>query len=285
MATIDIAVDASNRAAFQAWNGSEGDYWADNVDLYDASLLRYNSVLFAAAGIKSADRVLDIGCGNGSTTCEAARRAPHGSALGVDLSARMIERGRARAASAGLDNAEFMQADAQIYPFAPSSFDQVISRTGVMFFGDPVAAFFNIARAVHQSGRLTLLVWQVDDHNPWLGEFVGATIGRQPPTDSPNNSETISFDRPHQVESLLNQTGFIDITFVLVSELINFGPNPETALRFVCGMGFVKSLLHALQESLRPQALDALRGSLEAHAVADGVLYPSAMWLIVGLRA
>src|SRR4029450_6598405 len=124
MATIDITVDASNRAAFQAWNGSEGDYWADNVDLYDASLRSYNSVLFAAAGIESADRVLDIGCGNGWTTWEAARGAPYGSGPGVDLTARMIERGRARAASARLGNAEFMQADAQIYPFAPSSFNQ-----------------------------------------------------------------------------------------------------------------------------------------------------------------
>ena len=220
MVTTDIAVDPSNRAVYQAWNGSEGDYWTENAELYDASLARYDPFFFGAAAITPTDRVLDIGCGNGSTTCEAARRAPQGSALGVDLSARMIERARTRAAAAGLGNAEFLQADVQIYPFAPRSFDQVISRTGGMWFGDPITAFSNIAHCLRRSGRLTLLVWQDD-----------------------------------------------------------------AAFRFVRGIGFVKSLFDAVEESRRRQALDALRESLESHTVADGVLYPSAMWLIVGRRA
>jgi SAM-dependent methyltransferase len=285
MATIDIAVDPSNRAAFQAWNGSEGDHWVDNDELYEAGLARYGSIFFAAADIRPGDRVLDVGCGNGSTTCEAARRAAYGSALGVDLSARMIERGRHRAVAAGLGNVEFLQADAQIHPFAPTSFDQVISRTGVMFFGEPTAAFSNIARAIRRSGRLTLLVWQDDDHNPWIGEFAGAIDGRQSQPQAPDDSAVISFARPDQVESLLTCTGFVDIRFDPVSKPISFGPDPETAFRFVRDTGFVKSLLDAFEESMRPQALDALRESLETHAVADGVLYPSAMWLIIARRA
>jgi predicted ester cyclase len=90
----------------------------------------------------------------------------------------MIERARGHAAAAGLGNAEFLQADAQIHPFAASSFDQVISRTGAMFFGDLVAAFSNVAQALRRSGRLTPLVWQDDDHNPWVGEFLRVTTRR-----------------------------------------------------------------------------------------------------------
>jgi ubiquinone/menaquinone biosynthesis C-methylase UbiE len=129
-------------------------------ELYDAGLARYDPFFLAAAAIAPTDRVLDIGCGNGSTTCEAARRASQGSALGVDLSARMIERAMTRATAAGLGNAQFLQADAQIYPFPAGYFDQAISRTGVMFFGDPAAAFSDIRRALRSAGRLTLLVWQ-----------------------------------------------------------------------------------------------------------------------------
>jgi hypothetical protein len=160
----------------------------------------------------------------------------------------------------------------------------VISRTGVMFFGDPTAAFSNIAGAIRRSGRLTLLVWQDDDHNPWIGEFVRATVGRQARTQAPDNTAAVSFDHPDQVGWLLTHTGFVDITLDPVFEPISFGPDPETAFPFVRGIGFVKSLLDTVQECLRARALDALRESLEAHAVADGVLYPSAMWLIVGRR-
>ena len=285
MVTTDIAVDPSNRAAYQAWNGSEGDYWAENDELYDAGLAAYDPSFFAAAAITSTDRVLDIGCGNGWTTCAAARRAAQGSALGVDLSAQMIERARARAVAAGLGNAEFLQADAQIYPFAPRSFDQAISRTGVMWFGDPVMAFSNIAHSLTRSGRLTLLVWQNDDQNPWIAEFVGATVRALPQTDVLDNTEAISFDRPDQVEALLVRAGFVDIAFDPLFEPISFGPDLVTAFRFVRGIGFVKSLLAAVEESQRLQALDALRESLESHTVAAGVHYPSAMWLIRGRRA
>jgi SAM-dependent methyltransferase len=285
MVTTDIAVDPSNRAAYQAWNGSEGDYWAENDELYDASLAGYDPSFFAAAAIAPTDRILDIGCGNGSTTCEVARRAAEGSALGVDLSAPMVERARARAVAAGLANAEFLQADAQIYPFAPRSFDQAISRTGVMWFGDPITAFSNIADSLTRSGRLTLLVWQADDQNPWIAEFVGATVRTLPLPDRPDDREAISFDRPDQVESLLVRAGFVDIAFDPLFEPISFGPDLETAFRFVRGIGFVKSLLDAVEESLRPQAVAALRESLQSHTVADGVLYSSAMWLIRGRRA
>jgi SAM-dependent methyltransferase len=286
MVTTDIAIDPSNRAAFQAWNEEEGDYWADNDDLYDAGLARYDPAFFAAAGVAPTDRVLDIGCGNGSTTCEAARRAPHGTALGVDLSARMIERARARATVAGLANVQFLQADAQIYPFPVGVFDQVISRTGVMFFGDPATAFCNIGRSLRRSGRLTLLVWQDDDHNPWIADLIKAVSDRPPPTpDSAADSNRMSFDRPDQVEMLLTRSGFVDITFDPLSELLSFGPDTETAFRFARGIGFIMSMISALHNGQRPRALNALRQSLGAHTVADGVLYPSAMWLISGRRA
>ena len=54
---------------------------------YDAELRRHNEVLRRACGVQPGEHVLDIGCGSGQTTCEAARLARGGSALGVDISA------------------------------------------------------------------------------------------------------------------------------------------------------------------------------------------------------
>jgi SAM-dependent methyltransferase len=106
------------------------------------------------------DRILDIGCRTGQTTRDAARAAVEGSALAVDLSSEMIALARRLAAAEGVANARFEQADVQIHPFAPAAFDVAIPRTGAMFFGDPVAAFRNIAGALRPSCRLALMAWQ-----------------------------------------------------------------------------------------------------------------------------
>ena len=71
------------------------------ADHYDAELRRHNERLRAATGIVPTDQVLDIGCGAGQTTCDAARAAVQGSALGVDVSDAMLERARRRTAEEG----------------------------------------------------------------------------------------------------------------------------------------------------------------------------------------
>jgi ubiquinone/menaquinone biosynthesis C-methylase UbiE len=155
-----VTADPSNTEQLRAWDGGEGAYWAANADRFDRGVAAYHGRFLAAAGIGNTDHVLDIGCGTGQTTRDAARAAASGSALGVDLSSQMIGHARRRAAQDGIANARFEQADAQIYPFAAGAFDVAISRTGAMFFGDPAAAFGNIGRALRPAGRLTLLTWQ-----------------------------------------------------------------------------------------------------------------------------
>jgi len=89
--------------------------------------------------------VVDIGCGTGLTTREAAHLAAPGCVVGVDVSERMLERARELTAA---DNVRYVLADAQVHPFDPAGFDVAISRFGTMFFNDPAAAFANkIGRA------------------------------------------------------------------------------------------------------------------------------------------
>ena len=137
----------------------------DPADFYDAELARHNRHLQIAAGVGADDRVLDIGCGAGQTTREAARAAAQGEAVGVDVSAEMLEVARRRSASEGLRNVAFEQADAQSHIFPPASFDLCISRFGVMFFANPAAAFANIGRAMRPGARLVWMVWQSRERN------------------------------------------------------------------------------------------------------------------------
>ncbi|MGC1754044.1 MAG: class I SAM-dependent methyltransferase, partial [Trebonia sp.] len=145
-----------NTAQAEAWNGYEGEHWAANDDRYDIVNSGFNEPLLDAAGIGETSRVLDVGCGNGKLTRLAASRAPHGQATGLDLSGPMLARARARAAEEGIGNVTFEQGDAQVYPLPPGGFDVAVSRFGVMFFGDPIAAFANIGRGLRAGGRLAI---------------------------------------------------------------------------------------------------------------------------------
>src|ERR671919_2783042 len=132
----------------------------NSLDFYDAELRAHHEHLRDAYGIRPGDEVVDIGCGTGLTTREAARAAAPGRVVGVDVSERMIERARQLTEAERLDNVTSELGDAQVHRFDPARFDLGISRFGTMFFSDPVAAFANIASALRPGRRLALLVWQ-----------------------------------------------------------------------------------------------------------------------------
>ena len=182
-----VAVDPSNVNQARSWDGPEGAYWATHADRFDRGMAAHHRAFMEAAAVSPGDHVLDIGCGSGQATRDAARRAAaDGSALGVDLSSPMIDVARRIAAEEGVGNVRFLQADAQIHPFDVATFDVAISRTGSMFFGDPAVAFANVAGAVRPGGRLALLTWQALARNEWISEFAGILGGGgEPPMPPP----------------------------------------------------------------------------------------------------
>jgi SAM-dependent methyltransferase len=282
-ATSAVPVHSSNAEQLRAWDGDEGAYWAGHADYFDRSVAAYHKTLLASAAITSTDRVLDVGCGTGQTTRDAARAAAGGSALGVDLSARMLDHARRRAAEEGVTNASFQQVDAQIHPFSPEGFDVAISRTGAMFFGDHTAAFTNIGRATVPGGRLVLVVWQPLAANAWIREISGAlAAGRDrpaPPSDAPG---PFALSDPARVRTILTVAGFADIEVEGTEAGLWFGTDAEDAHRFVLGlMGW---MLEGLDDAGRGRAVDALRATMAAHETSDGVVFGSAAWTIRATR-
>ncbi|MGH9286473.1 MAG: class I SAM-dependent methyltransferase, partial [Acidimicrobiales bacterium] len=170
-----------------AWDGEEGARWVEHAEKYERAGRRQWEWFLRGDFIAPGDRVLDIGCGTGRSTRDAARRAPAGSALGVDLSARMLERARQVAAAEGLTNVGFDHADAQVYPFPAGALDIAISSFGAMFFSDPAAAFANIGRALRPGGRLAMLAWRELARNEWVTAMRAAlAAGRTLPAPPPN---------------------------------------------------------------------------------------------------
>jgi SAM-dependent methyltransferase len=284
MAATTMPVDPANAGQARAWDGDEGAYWAEHARRFDRAVAAYHGTFMAACGIAAGERVLDIGCGTGQTTRDAAGAARPGPALGVDLSARMIELARRLAAGQDIGNASFEQADAQIYPFPAGSFDVAISRTGTMFFGDPAAAFANIGRALRPGGRLVMLAWQGPGPSEWIRELSGAlAAGRDLPAPPPGAPGPFALADPGRVRTLLASAGFCDVTLDALHEPMWFGSDPDDAHRFVLGlMGW---MLDGLDDTARKRALDALRATVTAHAGSDGITFASGAWLIRAVRA
>jgi SAM-dependent methyltransferase len=281
-ATNAVPVDMSNVEQLRAWDGDEGAYWADNAEYFDRSIADYHQRLLAAAAIGRRDHVLDVGCGTGQTTRDAGRAAAAGSALGIDLSSRMLDYARRRAIDEGVTNVTFEQADAQIHPFELSAYDVAISRTAAMFFGDHVAAFTNIGRALRSGGRLVLVTWQPLPGNEWIAEISGAlAAGRDLPAPPPD-AGPFALSDPDRIRTLLANAGFANVELESATTGMWFGNNADDAHQFVLGlMGW---MLQGLDDAGRARAIDALHATMAAHETPDGVRFGSAAWITQATR-
>jgi SAM-dependent methyltransferase len=248
---------------------------------YDAELRLHNELFRAAARVGPRDHVLDIGCGTGQSTREAARAAIAGSVVGVDLSAPMLERARQLSADEGLTNIAYQQADAQVHPFPSMSFDLCISRFGTMFFGDPVAAFTNIGRALRPAARLVLLVWQERDRNEWAIAIRQTLTGS---SAAPHGPDPFSLADPTVTEGILAAAGFEEVGFTDVHEPVYYGPDGATAFDAVYRLLKFKDLLVDLDAAVAEQARTRLRATLDAHNTDGGVYFDSRAWIVTARR-
>ncbi|WP_066367736.1 class I SAM-dependent methyltransferase [Herbidospora mongoliensis] len=249
---------------------------------YDAELRLHNELFRAAARVGSHDRVLDIGCGTGQSTRQAARAAVTGSVVGVDLSAPMLERARRLTDDQGLANVTYQQADAQVHRFPSPQFDLCISRFGVMFFADPVAAFTNIGRALRPGARLVLLVWQDRDRNEWASAIRQSLTGA---TDTPGGGPgPFSLADPTIARGILAAAGFTDVSFTDVHEPVYYGPDTATALDSMLRLLKYEDLLADLDTETAERARARLRATLAAHETDSGVYFDSRAWIITARR-
>ena len=159
----------SNPEQAEFWNAEPGQNWVRHQADLDAISEQASDVLLDAAGPRVGEKVLDVGCGAGTSSFALARSvAPSGYVHGVDISAPLLACAAARRGELGIENVAFENADAQDHPFLSETFDLVASRFGLMFFSDPVAAFQNLRSALRSGGRIAFVAWAGPEHNPWF---------------------------------------------------------------------------------------------------------------------
>ena len=197
----------------------------------------------------------------------------------------MLEVARSRAEREGVANADFVQGDAQVHPFAAGSRTLAISRFGAMFFEDPVAAFANIGAALRPGGRLALLAWRSLAENEW-GQVMRTALaaGRTLPEPPTRGSSPFGLSDPAHVREVLGAAGYADVDLVPVDEPMDVGKDAADALAFAKTMGMYEGLTHELDDATTASATEALYRAFELAETPDGVLLGTAAWLITATR-
>ncbi|MGA4847558.1 class I SAM-dependent methyltransferase [Streptomyces sp. G5(2025)] len=275
----------SNTEQAQAWNGYEGNHWARNQDRWDAVNAGFTEPLLTAAALTDGDHVLDVGCGAGATTRQAARRVEGGRALGLDLSGPMLERARASARREGLGNAAFEQGDAQVHRFEPGTYDAVISRFGVMFFADPVAAFTNIARALRPGGRAAFVCAADAEGSEWLQAMAGLRdilpIGG---FGKPGGPGMFSLADPDRTRDILTAAGLVRLGVRHVEAYGVWGRDADDAAAFLLGSGPGRHLLAQVGPRDQEQARHTLTDLLRPYERDGALRLRGTAWLVTAER-
>ena len=268
-------MDKPNQNQIDFWNGPAGQQWVDDQAQVDALLAPLSEPALQSAAPQPAERVIDIGCGCGTTSM---RLAVHAAAVhGVDISEPMV--GWALERSKSIDNVTFEVADASVWRGEQPS-DLAFSRFGVMFFDDPVAAFSNIHANLKPGGRLCFVCWRAPQDNPWMsvaGAAAAPFVPEAPPQEGPN---PFAFADPAYVTSILSDAGFTECEMTLNEATLTLGADVESTIQFLTRLGPLARVLTELEGEQLDKALNAVREALAPAATSEGVQLGASTWIV-----
>ncbi|HTP77417.1 MAG TPA: methyltransferase domain-containing protein [Rhizomicrobium sp.] len=270
---------SGNQDQIDYWNGPAGQRWAEAQQNMDRNMASIHAALVRFAAVKPGERVLDIGCGCGTTSFAFADAAgATGHVTGVDISAPMLGVARARAGSRPVD---FVEADASVYPFK-QAFDAVTSRFGVMFFADPGAAFANIRKALKPGGRLAFVCWRAMPENVWaFAPFAAARdlLPAQPPPD-PHAPGPFAFADSARLKSILEGAGFADVTIEKLDTVMHMAATAKEAAQFTLGIGPLARAAADADDQTRAKIVERVTVAMQKFETPEGVSPPAACWLV-----
>jgi len=263
------------------WNGSAGRAWIEGQPTLDAIFEPFEARLVEAAAARRPRNVLDVGCGTGATTLAIAQHlGPSSQCMGVDISAPMIGVARRRGEAAHA-TARFVRADAQDHVFDNPRFDMVVSRFGVMFFADPVAAFANLRRAATDDAQLHFFAWRSAAENPFMTLAERVARDRLPdiPKSEPGAPGQFAFAEGARIRNILDASGWTDIAIEPVDVACRF---PASALtRYITQMGPLGRALQQIDAPKRERIVDDVRAAFEPYMDGGDVRFEAACWEVV----
>jgi SAM-dependent methyltransferase len=260
------------------WNGEMGQTWVEMARVTDQLFEPLTAPLLEAASA-GATSLLDVGCGAGFTTLALARElGPGARTVGADISMPLLVAARERADAAGVP-IEFVFGDAQTFDFEPASFDLIVSRLGVMFFADPVAAFANLRGAATDAARLRFICWRDPSSNPFMTLTARATKDLLDlPARVPNTPGPYGLADPERTRGILTDAGWRGVE-VRPFDAVCAMPAGEL-MTFLTRIGPLREALGEADEERREVVLDAVRTAAEPYVKGDRASFEAAFWIV-----
>ena len=268
----------------QFWSGAGGDVWVEKQKEMDIMLNPLGERALEKLILSDDLEILDIGCGCGATSFEIAKRAPTGNIMGLDISEPMLKKAAQSASEMSLLNLDFQIKDVQTDEISTDFYDIAFSRFGVMFFEDSYEAFKNIYMCLKENGQLVFVCWQNPSLNPWHG--LSIQVIKQfldLPAPPPNSPGPFAFEDKSYIEDILEKSNFNSIEIQdNQQEIIMFaGKSVRQACEDYLAINpVVTEMLKNSEESLREQILEALMEKFAEYHNGDGLLFPSATWIV-----
>lgn len=270
-----------NQPQIDLWNGRVGEKWAALQPALDGMLAAVTAALRAQVGPVRGLRVLDVGCGAG-TTC-LGWLADGAEVTGVDVSGPMLAVAAARTGG----RARLLEADAAEWR-GEVPFDLVVSQFGVMFFADPVAAFSNLAANLRPGGRLVFACWREPAENAWATVPVGSIRDLLPPAPpaDPHAPGPFALADRDRLAALLTEAGLAEVGIASVEVPICLAAEGGTAaaVRFALQIGPAASALAEADNAVRAAAAARIEAALAPHAQDGRVELRGAIWLVDARR-
>jgi SAM-dependent methyltransferase len=273
-----------NAAQYDAWNHTAGPTWVKFQEQLDNQLARIGWRAVEPLKLQPGERVLDVGCGAGSTTLDLARIVgAKGAVTGVDISDTLLGVAREREPKPGSARIGWVSGDAQTYAFRAGSFDAIYSRFGVMFFDDPEAAFANLRSAARDGARLSFCCWRNIDDNPWMTLPVKAAgdLIERPAPPAPGAPGPFAFADRGRAQALLTAAGWNRVAIEPFDADIG-GAGLDATARLMTRVGPLGAALReaGAERDLIREAEDRVREAIRPYLREAGVFVPSATWIV-----
>jgi ubiquinone/menaquinone biosynthesis C-methylase UbiE len=209
------------------WDAATEDY----EPLWSDQLAPARLALLARAAMRPGEHVIDVACGTGLVTFDAAHAVGAGGrVVGVDLSGKMIDAARLRATQGELRHVSFARMDAETLALPDASFDVALCALGLMYVPDPLQAVREMRRVLRPGGRIGIAVWGQRSRCGWAPVF--------PIVDAEVRSEVcplfFSLGAPDALATLCEQAGLVRIGQQRISSTLIYSDAEEA-----CDAAFV----------------------------------------------